>query len=377
MKHKIAVFFSLVFLAFLLTEFGFFVNGVRKSDKTFGKEAVSDYFSCVRGRDVIIARYGKIQKILGKRSFEDFSMFLTDYGKLVVPRSLLSEETIRNKVSELKPITDLLDAQGIPCLYLGSLLPIQSTRDLPLGAKDYSRENAEVLHRLVKEELKVPMLSLNEILPDMLKKEDLFYRTDHHWSGDASFAAYQVILERLIDAGVLPRDTQRLQFERKVTEQSFLGSYGIKIGPEYVGKEDYVYYCPAYSPKMEFVIQDPAGNELRSIEGSWEDALVNRTILEDPTYNNKYNATLYGHTGISRVLNPEKPSGRKLLVLGHSYARPLVQYLSLHFSEVRQVDPQAGRFSGNYLTYIKEYQPDMVLVLCEWEGEILGSFKTE
>ena len=66
----------------------------------------------------------------------------------------------------------------------------------------------------------------------------------------------------------------------------------------------------------------------------------------------------------------------KLLIISHSYGRPLAQYLALNYHEVRQIDPQEGRFNGNILTYIDGYSPDAVLFLIEFEGEIIGEYRT-
>lgn len=41
----------------------------------------------------------------------------------------------------------------------------------------------------------------------------------------------------------------------------------------------------------------------------------------------------------------------------------MTQYLSLSFSEVRYLDPQDGRYNDNYLTYINDYKPDIVIVM--------------
>lgn len=114
---------------------------------------------------------------------------------------------------------------------------------------------------------------------------------------------------------------------------------------------------------------------LKEHEGSWFDALTDSLILDNPKYNNKYNAALWGNSGENRIINHNCKSG-KLLLISHSYGRPLAQYLALDFHEVRQIDPQEGRFNGNYLTYIDKYKPDVVLFLVEFEGEIIGNYRT-
>ena len=52
-------------------------------------------------------------------------------------------------------------------------------------------------------------------------------------------------------------------------------------------------------------------------------------------------------------------------------------YLALNFLEIVNLDPQIGRFSGDYLEYIDKYEPDMVLFQVEFEGEIIGEYTGE
>ncbi len=52
-------------------------------------------------------------------------------------------------------------------------------------------------------------------------------------------------------------------------------------------------------------------------------------------------------------------------------------YLAINFFEIVNLDPQKGRFGGNYLEYIDEYEPDIVLFQVEFEGEIIGVYTGE
>ena len=49
-------------------------------------------------------------------------------------------------------------------------------------------------------------------------------------------------------------------------------------------------------------------------------------------------------------------------------------YLSLNFSEVVNLDPQKGRYEGSYIDFIDTFEPDIVLLQVEIEGEIIGEF---
>ena len=207
----------------------------------------------------------------------------------------------------------------------------------------------------------------------------MFYITDHHWSGDSCFHAWLALEEWFENSGVLPTEDiyGPEEFEREVIPDCFLGSYGVKVGKYYAGKDDYVYYNPLFQPEVLFKQYDADETLVNEMSGSWVSTLMDQGILSNKNYNNKYNASLRGFAYINEIVNEQTNNSKKLLVISHSYGRPLVQYLALNFREVRQIDPQSGRFNGNLAEYIDNYRPDYVIFLVEFEGEVVGEFKVE
>lgn len=49
--------------------------------------------------------------------------------------------------------------------------------------------------------------------------------------------------------------------------------------------------------------------------------------------------------------------------------RPLIRYLSLCFKEARKIDGQKGKYEDGCWENIEAYNPDVVLILTEVEGE--------
>ena len=56
-------------------------------------------------------------------------------------------------------------------------------------------------------------------------------------------------------------------------------------------------------------------------------------------------------------------NGKRLLMISDSYGRPLAAFMSMYFSEVKNVDTQKDRYTGSIYDLIDEYNPDAV-VLC-------------
>ena len=264
-----------------------------------------------------------------------------------------------------------LQGLNVPFLYIEGPLPIADEADLPGGIVDHTHQNAALLHERLWD-----IQTLDIAGTTTISKDQRFYRTDHHWSGDAVFEAYQFVLQWMVTQGITDagQDVSPDSFRRTVVP-GFLGSYGVKVGRYYDGQDDYIYYLPEIPTHMICHTMDADGALIATHEGNWYEALMDASMLDDPAYNNKYNAALWGNGGENRIINRDIDAGR-LLIISHSYGRPLAQYLALHFHEVRQIDPQKGRFNGNYLSYIDAYRPDVVLFLIEFEGEIIGEYRT-
>lgn len=97
----------------------------------------------------------------------------------------------------------------------------------------------------------------------------------------------------------------------------------------------------------------------------------------DDEYNNKYNAFSNQGSVENRFINHSSLNDKKVLLISHSYGRPLSMYLSLCFGELRNIDLQEGRFTGDICAYIEEYNPDLVIVMTECEGVIAGKITVE
>lgn len=355
--------------AFLLCGFFDFAKQMHGQDG-FTKSAIEKYFLNIEHRNEYVNLYGAIQRVFGKRQIEGFTIYKNEYDKLVSPRERLDATDIQAKVAEVESIWDWLNANHIPFLYVEPPLPIADEEDLPFGVHDNTHQNAKQLHEVL-EGIQTIDLTASSVIP----KEEQFYRTDHHWSGDTVFETYQSILDWMIEQGVLHEEIiDTIDFDR-VTADHFLGSYGVKVGKYYDGEDQYVYYLPKADMRFTCTNLTADGELIAEHEGSWYGAMMDASMLDDPEYNNKYNAALWGNGGENRIINHSADEG-KLLIISHSYGRPLAQYLALNYHEVRQIDPQEGRFNGNILTYIDGYSPDAVLFLIEFEGEIIGEYRT-
>ena len=322
-----------------------------------------------------IKLYGGFQNVLGKKQIENFGYYKTGYGKLVQTQELVPEGRLETDLENIDSLMQYCLNTGREAYYITSILPIVDEADIPIGVTDYSHENAErLLSELDTRDYSIIDLRNAEQI-NQIEKENLFYKTDHHWALGTSFAAFHEILWRvekdlgwkLDPSGNI---TSLEAYEKYVQEDAFLGSYGVKVGELYAGKDDFVIYVPKFDTDLEFGLYRNH-NLLLEAKGDFFESFINSELLEDEDYNNKYNVFQYGSSAESRIVNHLAENDKKLLVIGHSYGRPLTMYLSLCFGETRYLDPQVNRYTDSYVEYIDNYDPDLVLVLVEFEGEWL------
>ena len=363
--RKVMIFFFLLIICF---GFFHFCTGIIRSER-INRQSIEPFSQPSIIREQIIDLYGGIQQLIGKRQIENFTIVRNNYFGLVAPKTEIARQRMEIKIAEIETIWNYLRSENIQFLYIKPPLPIANNDDLPYGVKDYSKINASSLHTYLSDIQTIDLAKHTK-----LSKESVFYRTDHHWSGDASFEAYLILSEWMVRNNVINSGYSRDEFE-KHTIEGFLGSYGVKVGKYYNGLDSYVFYQPVFPTMLEFNMCDINGKVLETHCGEWYDALMDNRILTDSNYKNKYNAALWGNSGINQIINKNRENG-KLLLISHSYGRPLAQYLSLNFHEVRQIDPQEGRFNGDYISYIRDFKPDFVVFLCEFEGELIGEYMT-
>ncbi|MCI8852424.1 MAG: hypothetical protein HFI32_02835 [Lachnospiraceae bacterium] len=380
-KVKYACTFA--FVGVLMVIFGIYVFGFLGSEPKadISKSGLENYFNNeIVCRENWIDLYGLEQNILGKRQIENFTIFKTDYVKMVSARETLTAKESEEKFAELYSIIEYLETCNIPYYYITSLLPIQDINDLPAGVSEGSHAN----QNRVEEQLKefhvntISIQSMDQICS--IQKEELFYRTDHHWNLETCFAAYEGIIKKIqndynwqLD---INKTTELENYDELRKEDSFLGSYGIKVGRFYAGKDDFVVYIPKFDTDFVFRSYDAKGELLLEKTGNFYHALLDDNMIRDMDYWNKYNAFCSMGYIENQVINNNAPNDLKCLYISHSYGRPMTMYLALNFKEIVNLDPQEDRFSGNYPTYIDDFQPDIVLFQVESEGMIIGEYET-
>ncbi|MBS6194477.1 MAG: hypothetical protein KH828_02700 [Clostridiales bacterium] len=178
-----------------------------------------------------------------------------------------------------------------------------------------------------------------EILETLRKhnSEYLYFKTDHHWTADGAYYAYQELMNA---KGQTPAP---LSSYTKNEYDGFVGSFYT-----YSGKSDTLKNNPdtlvTYTPAVNTMTYTDSKNQ--EIEGQ---------VVADPTsYSaaNKYLCFIAGDQPYSKIENPNITDGSSCVVVKESYGNAFVPFLVNSYQTVHVVDYR--HFKGNLISLVRE-----------------------
>ena len=305
-------------------------------DGSFTK-GVEDYFADQFPlRDQWTGLKARTEQLQGKREFN--GVYLCGdalIAKVEPPKDGLEEKNL-SYVSRLAGRTELP-------VYLG-LIPSAAEihRDrLPKGAESWNQ--AAFIARAGELEGVEPVDFLTPLTDHA--GEEIFYRTDHHWTTLGAWYGYAALMEAL-GRGEEVLDQEAFEPWIEYHSDEFQGTLYSQSG---------IHWLP--SDAIEFWVPD-VGFEVTS----WRDGSPKWAALYDLNKlrtKDKYSAFLGGNQPLCVIRNPE--GSGKLLVIRDSYADSMAPFLALHFEEVHLLDPRYYRYSA--ARYAEENGLDAVAVV--------------
>ena len=174
------------------------------------------------------------------------------------------------------------------------------------------------------------------------KDEDIFYRTDHHWTSLGAYYGYVSLMNAL---GMEPVPLEN--YTKQTVSDSFYGTVFSSSGVRWVEPDNIDIYVP--DPGVE-VTSWFTGEPVEGALYNWD-----KLDIKD-----KYTFFMGGNQSLGVIKNPNV-DGPKILILRDSYTDSLVPFLTEHFSEIHLVDLRYYRYS--IPQYIKDNGIDMAVVL--------------
>ena len=174
------------------------------------------------------------------------------------------------------------------------------------------------------------------------KDEDIYYRTDHHWTSLGAYYGYTALMEAMgMEAAPLDGDA-------KVTvSDSFYGTIFSSSGVRWVAPDHIDRYI--------------SGDGLK-VTAYFDGTPTDSTLYVDSYLDkkDKYSSFLGGNQPLC-VIETEHTDAPKVLVIRDSYSDSLAPFLTQNFSEIHLFDPRMNLNSVK--SYVEENEIDQVVVL--------------
>lgn len=183
------------------------------------------------------------------------------------------------------------------------------------------------------------------------KGTEVFYRTDHHWTGDGVYLGYEEICSML---GIEP--FVQLEFSQEKVSNSFFGSSDSASGGMGARSDRILLY--RYEEDGDFLIEGETGK--LPFEGFYDwSALENK---------NQYDVFLGGNHGYLTVSSGAQSARERLLLVKDSFSNSLIPLLARHYDLV-VIDPRY--YEGSFEEVLQTANCDRVLIL--WGADTLAT----
>ena len=179
------------------------------------------------------------------------------------------------------------------------------------------------------------------------KDEDLYYRTDHHWTSLGAYYGANVLFEAM---GLEPLNLS--DYEKTTVTTEFYGTTFSTSGVRWVAPDSIDTYIPADGVKVT----------------SWFTGSPEEGSLYVDSYLNqkdKYSYFLGGNQSLC-VIETEHTDAPKVLVIRDSYSDSLAPFLTERFSEIHLFDPRYNLTSVK--DYVAQNDIDSVVVLYSFQN---------
>lgn len=182
-------------------------------------------------------------------------------------------------------------------------------------------------------------------LSDALHGDDVFYRTDHHWTTMGAYQGYVTLSLGMGGSGAV------FDYPYILQSDSFYGTTWSSSGASWV------------EPDELYSVIPEGGEYGRITVTSYRNGTPEAGSLYDESFlekKDKYSFFLGGNQPLCVITNPDAGGG-KLLVVRDSYSDSLAPFLALEFQEVHLFDLRYNRTSLKQ--YVEENGISQVLVL--------------
>lgn len=275
-------------------------------------EGLDDYFADqFVGRDVWISLRLDFMRLMGQRESNGILLCDDDY--------LMEKPTAPNEAAVSRNLAAIADfAQSHPSLNTAVCIAPTAAGVLEdkLPSNVPLRDQAADIGALKEGLQGVNFVDVTETLRAH-SKEEIYYRTDHHWTSLGAYYAFADIAEAF---GI----TAEENYDVYTVSTTFEGTLASKSGCH--DAEDTV---QIYAPRTDYIVTYCSEN------------LTTASLYRREALNGKDHYTVFFGGNQGRIdVTTATESGRTLLLVKDSYANCMVQFLVPYFDKIILIDPR-------------------------------------
>ena len=292
------------------------------------------------GRDAWMDLKARTERAMGKQ--ENNNVYFCKEDTLITRFDAPDQQLL---TTNLGYVDQFAQKAGVPVYF--SLIPgaadIWSDR-LPEGAPNASQK--AVIDQAASTLKNVQIYDTYSVM-SAHSGEDIYYRTDHHWTSLGAYYGYTALMEAL---GMTPVPLS--DYTKTTVSEDFYGTIYSSSGVRWVKPDVIDTYVPDTGITVVSHTYDNKGNPVEEARSLYDTSFL--------SVKDKYSMFLGGQQALGVVTTPHTDAP-KLLIIRDSYTDSLVPFLTAHFSEIHLVDPRYSKIS--VADYIAEHDIDEALVL--------------
>lgn len=277
-------------------------------------------------------------------------------GYLLNPIPYASDEVLREYADSTIRLNDYLKEKGIPLCYVSAPYTLSKyDPQLPYGIEDSGNDNIDRFLKLLTE-AGVDNIDIRQTMyEDGINQYDMMYKTDHHWTTEAGFYAYEKI-EKYIKENTGCEVDERISDIENYTitkyEKWHLGSNGQRTGIYYAGIDDF----DLITPNFETFLQNDEGDI-----GTMEDQMINMKPLQNRDYTSRYTYDNVLGKSLDEYQNLDCKNDISVLLITDSFGKAVAPYISMGFNKMKYI--YNGESQVITPQYIEDCAPNVVVML--------------
>lgn len=265
-------------------------------------------------RDIFVNVKSVSEKALGKRV--NNGVYYGEDGYLIEQFVSVDEELLKKNTQAIESFAEGIQADVSFAVIPGSVAINQEKLVSVLPDLNQKKLIDEIYDSLAGS--KVTVVDVYSSLWEH-RNEELFYRTDHHWTSLGAYYGYRAYAETV---GLVPTGLE--QYDKQVRSEEFYGTLYSKAGVFWIQPD-----CITTYVDEEGIIVEHIVGETTQTGGLYDDRKLSTK--------DKYAMFLGGNQPLA-IIKTGKQELPKLLVIRDSYSDSLAPFFTEHYSEIYMWD---------------------------------------